>query len=259
MPKLSEHQAGKFVKLMLIGDSGTGKTGALTSLVKDGYNLRILDMDNGLDALRQWVNHDCPDNVDQVDFETLRDTMRMTPSGPIVTAKSYIEALKLMSTWSDGTNPADATEKDIFVVDSLTALGKAALEWAKAGAPGAKDGRQWFFAAQQSIENVLAMLTAEAFHSNVIVISHINWKEVQEGQHKGHPSAVGSALGPVIPRYFNTMLQAEIVGSGKSAKRIIKTMPSSMIDLKNPSPFKMEDTYPLGEGMAKIFRNLKEV
>ena len=144
MPKLSEHQAGKFVKLMLIGDSGTGKTGALTSLVKDGYNLRILDMDNGLDALRQWVNHDCPDNVDQVDFETLRDTMRMTPSGPIVTAKSYIEALKLMSTWSDGTNPADATEKDIFVVDSLTALGKAALEWAKAGAPGAKDGRQWF-------------------------------------------------------------------------------------------------------------------
>ena len=257
MPSLTEHHAGQFVKLLFIGDSGTGKTGALTSLVKDGYNLKILDLDNGLDALRQWVGHECPDQMANVDFETLRDEMRVGPMGPTVRAKTYIAALKLMETWTDDSTPSDSTETDIFVVDSLTSLGKAAMEWAKASNPSAKDPRQWYFAAQQSLENVIAMLTSAEFKSNVIIISHINYKELEEGVHKGYPSAVGSAMGPTVPKYFNTMVQAEIRGSGKNASRKIRTLPSSVIDLKNPSPFKLEGEYDLGDGLAEIFKELK--
>ena len=52
MPSLSAHQSNDYVKLLLCGDSGSGKSGALASLVGAGYKLRILDMDNGLDSLK---------------------------------------------------------------------------------------------------------------------------------------------------------------------------------------------------------------
>jgi hypothetical protein len=257
MAKLSAHQSGKYVKILYIGDSGTGKTGSLTSLVKAGYKLKVLDLDNGLDALRQWISHEKLD-PDQVDFETLRDEMTITSLGPTVKPLAYMKALKLMSEWSDGTKPSEAGEKDVFVLDSLTALGKAAFEWARAQSPAAKDPRQWYFAAQQTVDNVLGMLTSAAFKSNLVIISHINYKELEEGVHKGHPTAVGSAMGPAIPRYFNTMIQAEIRGSGKDAKRTIKTLPTSVIDLKNPAPFKLEPVYDLGTGLASIFEAIKE-
>jgi len=95
MAKLSEHQSGEFVKLLFIGDSGTGKTGAMTSLVKEGYNLRILDLDNGLDALRQHILSECPNKIDNVEFITLRDKIRAGQSGPLVTPQAYVKSLKL--------------------------------------------------------------------------------------------------------------------------------------------------------------------
>lgn len=260
MPKLTDHQSGDFVKLLFIGDSGTGKTGALTSLVAAGYTLKILDFDNGLDALKQWAGKECPDKLANVDFETVRDTVTASTGGPKVKAEAYIKSLKLMSEWPDGSNPAEGGPNEIFVVDSLTTLGKAALEWAKAMNPTAKDGRQWYFAAQQSLENVIAMLTSETFHANLILISHINYKELEEdGMNKGYPSAVGSKMGPTIPKYFNTMIQAETKGSGKSLRRTIRTLPSAMIDNKNPAPFKLQDEYDLGTGLAEIFKGLKSL
>ena len=38
-----------------MGDSGTGKTEALCSLVLAGYKLRILDLDNGLDIVKSYL------------------------------------------------------------------------------------------------------------------------------------------------------------------------------------------------------------
>jgi hypothetical protein len=43
-----EHESNSIVKAMLAADSGSGKTGALACLVDAGFNLRILDFDNGL-------------------------------------------------------------------------------------------------------------------------------------------------------------------------------------------------------------------
>lgn len=257
MAKLSNHQAARFVKALYVGDSGTGKTGSMVSLVADGYTLKVLDLDNGLDALRAFVRHECPDRIDAIDYETVRDTYRAGKAGPLVTAKAFVEATKLMTEWTDESKPSEGGEKEIFVLDSFTALGKAAFEWAKSLQPGAKDPRQWYFAAQQALENIVAMLTSDDFQANVLLISHINYREIQDGTTKGYPSAIGSALGPTIPKYFNTLIMAETIGSGKNLKRRIRTTPTSVIDLKNPSPFVIESEYDLGSGLAEIFRKLK--
>lgn len=258
MAKLSDHQSSKFTKLLYIGDSGTGKTGSLASLVPD-YDLRILDMDNGLDILKAFVKHDHPDRLDSIDFNTVRDKYKATNEGAVVDrAKAFTDAAKLMTKWDDESTPALWGEKTIFVLDSLTTLGRAALAWATGMNPTAKDGRQWYMAAGAGIENIIALLTSDDFMANVIVISHVSYNESQEGMTRGYPSAVGSALGPKLGRYFNNMVLAESSGSGKNVRRTIRTVPTDMIDLKTAAPFAFEDkALPLETGMATIFQTLR--
>lgn len=253
MPSLDQHASSEFSKLIYIGDSGTGKTGSLTSLVAAGYYLRVLDLDNGLDALVHFAREQCPENLTNVEYETIRDKYVGSRGGPICRApKAFTEALDVLTKWSEIEDP-----NSIVVIDSGSAFGRAGFEWAKGMNPATKDPRQWYFAAQQAFENTIAMLTSEAFKHNVIFISHVNYKEVTEGVTKGHVNAIGSALGPIIPRYFNTMILAETTGAGKNTRRRIKSMPTGIIDLKNPTPGKIENELPLETGMAEIFRKLK--
>ena len=73
MPPLSKHQSGCATKMLLLGDSGAGKTGALASLAQAGYNLRILDLDSGVDVLRNLLGDNAAANVESV---TLTDPMK---------------------------------------------------------------------------------------------------------------------------------------------------------------------------------------
>ena len=254
MPTLDSHQSSKFTKLLYIGDSGTGKTGSLVSLLEDGYHFKIIDMDNGLDSLVYYARERCPDKLANVEYETIRDEYRSTKAGPMIKGapKAFVGALDTMTRWSETDDP-----NTIFVIDSLSAFGRAAFEWAKGMNPTAKDPRQWYFSAQQGVESTIAMLTGEQFRMNVILISHVNYKEVTEGTHKGYPNAVGSALGPTISKYFNTLLLAESSGSGTNVRRKIKTMPTGVIDLKIPTP-KVDKELPLESGLSTIFKVLKE-
>ena len=56
MAKLSAHKESKPFKGMIIGDSGSGKTGSLASLAAAGYKLVIMDFDSGLDILATQVH-----------------------------------------------------------------------------------------------------------------------------------------------------------------------------------------------------------
>ncbi len=259
MAAFADHHGSKFIKLFYIGDSGTGKTGSLVSLVSAGYKLRILDLDNGLDSLYQLVKKECPEKIGNVDYESRRDIYKAGAGGPIISGqpKAFTDSLKLMTKWTDESIPSEWGEQTIFVLDSLTAYGKAAFEWAKGMQPGAKDPRQWYFAAQQAVEDTIAMLTSEAFQANVIVISHVTYSELQDGTTKGFASSIGSALGPKLPKYLNTLILAEKSGTGQSVKRTIKTLPTTTVELKNPISFKLPGTLPLETGLATIFSELK--
>jgi hypothetical protein len=100
-----------------------------------------------------------------------------------------------------------------------------------------KDKRQIFYNAQQAAESVLGLLSSESFQTNVIVISHVRWVDRPDGTTKGYPSAIGGALSPQIPAYFNSVALATSSGSGDKVKRTIQTAPTALIDLKNPAPF----------------------
>jgi hypothetical protein len=117
-----------------------------------------------------------------------------------------------------------------------------------------KDPRQWFYTAQQAVENTISLMTADTFATNLVVIAHINWQNRPDGTMKGFPASVGQALGPTIPTYFENMAQCQIV----AGKRTIQTAPTVLLDLKNPAAFRMLPTLPIETGLGDFFKSLKE-
>lgn len=258
MPSLEGSNIAPVTKLLLIGDSGTGKTGSLASLVEAGYRIRILDMDNKVanGILPQILRQKNPELLKQVDFEPLRDKYKSSALGYIIDGmpQAFTKALGLLDKWSDGTVPAQWGPQTILVIDSLTFFADAAFNWAKGMNPSAKDPRQWYGSAQNAVESTLAVLTASSFATNVIVISHVSWQNRPDGSMKGYPSSVGQALGPTIPAYFDNMAECRTDAKGI---RTIQTTPTALIDLKNPASFRMAPTLPLETGLATFFKTLK--
>lgn len=261
MPNLSHHHSNRYTKMLLEGDSGSGKTGATTSLVKAGYHLRILDMDNGLETLKLFVKKECPELIANVEYRTLRDSYKASASGPVIAGqpRAFVDALRMLDRWKyddvDLGVPAEWGPDHILIIDSLTFLSDAALAWAEGLNPSAKDRRQAYGMAQDGIEKVLALVTSHTFETNVIVISHVKYIDNPDGTRKGYPTAVGSALSPIIPRYFNSVALCQTSGTGK---RTIQTQATAMIDLKNPKPFSMAKEYPIDTGLATFFSILRE-
>ena len=113
MPSLSAHQLNTNTKLLLLGDAKSGKTGSLVSLVKAGYKLRILDMDNLLDILKYKILEECPDLIDNVEFRTIRDKYKTGPAGSMIDGKprAWVDAIKMLDHWkyddTDLGKPAD--------------------------------------------------------------------------------------------------------------------------------------------------------
>jgi len=263
MPTLATHQSGDFTKLLFMGDSKSGKTGALASLVLAGYKLRILDYDNGLDVLAQVVRQHKPEALANVEFRTLRDKFKATPLGPVVdgTATAFVEGVRLLDNWKyEGTdlgNPAQWGKECILVIDSFTFMSDAAFRFREPLVPRSKEGkydiRAVYKDAQSAVEDVLALITSESFRTNVIVISHVRYVDNPDGTKKGYPTAVGSALSTQIPRYFNSVALCQTQASA----RTIQTTPTAMIDLANPASFKMLPTLPIETGLATFFKTLR--
>lgn len=269
MPNLADHSSNEFTKLLLIGDAKSGKTGSLVSLVKEGYKIRVLDLDNLLDPLKYFVQNECPEFIDNVTYRTLRDKRKATAAGPVIegTPKAFVEASKMIFEWkykeADGEqvdlgNPAEWGPDCILVIDSLSRLCDAAYDWAEPLVPRGKGGdfdpRAVYSNAQDAVETLIATITGELFQTNVIVIAHVAYLEQADGTTKGFPQGVGKALSPKIPQYFPSV----VLYTNKGGKRTLQTASTPLIDLANPAPFLMEKSYPIEDGLAKFFGVLRE-
>jgi len=268
MPSLNNHQSNSLVKLLLVGDAKSGKTGSLVSLVKAGYKLRILDFDNLLDPLKYFVMKECPDLAETVEYRTLRDKRKATAAGAVIDGppRAFVDAIKMLDSWKykgpDGTDidlgrPSDWGSDCILITDSLSRLCDAAYDWQEAltpaGRSGEKDGRAIYGNAQDSVENMLAMLTSPLFATNLIVIAHGLYMELPDGTNKIFPQGVGQKLSPKIPQYFPNVIRYKNV----AGKRTIQLRSDPMIDLANAAPFAMPETLDVETGLAKFFEVLR--
>ena len=267
MTSLANHQSNSLIKLLLIGDAKSGKTGSLVSLVKAGYKLRILDLDNLLDILKYLVIKECPENLDNVEFLTLRDKRKATAQGSIIDGmpKAFVQAVKMLDLWKytdengveiDLGKPSDWGSDCILIIDSFSRLCDAAYDWREALASGGSDkydGRAVYGDAQDAVESLLAGLTSKTFATNVIVIAHVQYMDLPDGTKKGFPQGVGQKLSPKIPQYFSSV----VFYKNKNNKRTMQTTSTPLIDLANPAPFLIDAEYPTETGLAQFFKALR--
>jgi len=268
MPSLANHLTTPYVKLLLIGDPLTGKTGSLVSLVAADFKLRILDLDNKLDVLAQYIKHQCPDKIGNVEYRSIRDKYKSSAGGAVIAGapKAFVEVCKMLDRWKytdeDGTEvdlgcPADWGPDCILVVDSLTRLFDACFDWQDVlnvpGKSGERDGRATFYAAQNAAENFLAMITGEGMATNLIVIAHGQYMALPDGTTKIMPQGIGQKLSPIIPSYFPNVVRYK----NQSGKRTIQLKSDAMIDLAQAAPFSMPDSLPIETGLAEIFAVLR--
>ena len=70
MPNLSDYGGNTSTKLLITGESGAGKTSTIASMVKAGYEVFVVDCDNGLGILREYLS---PEELLKVHYLPFRD------------------------------------------------------------------------------------------------------------------------------------------------------------------------------------------
>lgn len=271
MPSLDQHSATDVIKMILIGDSGTGKTGSLVSLVKAGYKLRIMDFDGLLRILVEQIKLQCPDKIKNVSFLPFKDKLRASDSGamPDGIPMGFANAIKALMRWKDGDedlgNPADWGPDTVLVIDTFTRVSDCALRWGEFMTPkgkesGKSDGRAPFYTAQGAILDLMTILNAESFHTNVILIAHVAYQDRGDGTIRGFPRAVGKAINTEIPGFFEHILVAERSGTGGNTVRTIKAVTNGMVETKSPILDKhpeLKEPMMLNDALAKYFKTVR--
>ena len=249
-----------------VGDSGTGKTGSLVSLVAAGYTIRLLDMENGYGILKPQIREQCPDMMDNVELEQVSLEFTIGPMGP--KCKNAGVCLSRIGTILDKWQK-ECSPDDIIVSDSITALGRICFEVSKSQNPGVANKVFHYGNAQALVEPLIAILTGPTFPCHTILFTHIDYRDMNKGKRdpkgkgefipeliKGFPSSIGEALNAKIPTYFNEVFRYETIGVGKGAKRVISSIPDGILDVKNTAPSRIKGTYNLDTGLADIFNIL---
>jgi len=247
MASIRNHQASEVTKLLLVGDSGSGKTASLASLANAGYNLRILDFDDGLAILPEFLN---PEAIDRVSYVSLKD-----PFGHVT---AFRKSAQLLSSWKDGDEDLGSvknwTNKDVLVIDSLTLMGESALRGALVfnnKKPTDQATQPEWGTAARDVQNVIQYLTGSEVPCNVIITSHMQYMEGDMGVSKAYPTSVGSKLSTKIGRYFNCVCRIDTKSSSKGTERTLRTVSDHRMDLKVTAPSLIEPNAPLD--LHKLF------
>lgn len=257
MPTLDDHEAGNAVKLLNIGDSKSGKTGALVSLAKAGYHLDILDYDNGLDILRNVLADD-REALKRIRYESPRDTIATVNGLPQLRPPihAYKDAGAILQRWDIGNLGPD----HVLVLDSLTTFSDAAFNQAlmTAGRLNQRPQLQDYGWMADSVKLFVEMITDRSIKCHVIVNTHVRYfsaDEESQTQARGLPNAKGQEISRIVSRYFNTVVLTRSTGTGAGTRRLITTKPQGVVEVATSNP-KAKDSYPVETGMATLFTDL---
>jgi hypothetical protein len=219
MPAISV-QSDSPVKIMMIGKTGVGKTGALASLVCAGYNLRVLDTDKGIkllyslltdphypyaaiikekniniDAAVRYMPIDIPMGIRRVE-ERRGDDVSFIPMLAPKTGRSWNKAVEILFDWKDEDVNLGSiytwTEKDVLVIDSVSTLAKMAYYYSQEmnnRLGSREEGRNYqrdIGSAQRFVTRLCETIYSSELKCNVILITHIIRVDESHGL-PGHP------------------------------------------------------------------------
>ena len=240
MPNFSNHPRDQRVKALVCGDPGTGKTGALASLINTGHKVVVLDFDNGLDILRSYIE----DHHENLFYYTFNVEDPKTP-------QIARDILRHWKTKDEDLGPITEWGPDqVIVIDSASLYGECLLSHSKK-----TDGRMKYFDAGQELQRVIQFLTGPQVKCNVIVNTHIQTIENDQGLIRGYPKMIGSALSKSIGRYFNNLWRLDSKRMGRESVPIVRTKSDSFMALKCSAPKAVDAEHPFD--YAELFQKIK--
>lgn len=255
------------VKILLLGDPGSGKTGSLASLAKAGYNLRIMDFDNGTEILRNLLTPEEYARCSIVPLQDHRTAKRLPVLGQGGSVQGYTvraipakadawqRAINLVFDWKTEKHSYgsvyDWTSKEVLVLDSLTHMWRAAMSFILAinNRLGQNPTQPEWGTCQGMILDVLATFFDASIKCNVVFCAHISYDTDQNEILHGLPSGPGKALNKEIGTYFNHTIRAATVGK----RHTILTESDGVIELKSAAPGRVKPSYPIESGLADYF------
>jgi len=252
MAGFETHLSSERVTTIVMGDSGSGKTSLIGTLANAGFNVRIIDFDNGLDILNSVLTEG---GKARTSFISLRDPTEGRAEA-MMTAKKLI-----LGGWKDGDEDlgklSDWTMNDVLVIDSGTFMGSAAKK-AALTLTGSRNlyealtQPQWGEALRQ-VENVLDYITQPHLPFNVVMTCLPIPVDDDMERTKVYPYCVTKNFSMnVLPGYFNNMVA---IKSRRDGSRVIQTVSDLRMDLKVTRP----DMVPaaIEPDLAKLFGALR--
>lgn len=269
-------------RILMVGYPGSGKTGALCALANAGYKLRILCFDK-LANMQPLFRFTKPEFLPNIDIALFEDKLKSGSQYVALDGKptAFEDALKMMMHWkyteADGTEvdlgrSADWGPDTIVVLDSLTAMGNAAYRRAMALANRTPQNFRDsdYGMAMKEQEAFIEILTSSANKFHLVVLAHLKLvgpKDIRKGDDdltaslkekiadivptRYYPSALGSALPPLIGQHFSCQVLVKATTKGSRTQRIISVLPGEDIDAKVPA-LNMPPTLPQETGLLDV-------
>lgn len=240
--------------ILLVGDPGAGKTGALASLANDGWRLVVANFDGNVEPLAWYVKEDAKERLH---LQVLQDGVKATAAGfraGATVAAAQLPAL--LNNWP-GLGPADSWGPEtVLAIDPLSHLSDRMLGKAASMNGRQKPEPQDYGSMANDLEFLLLYLKTLKCH--VVCITHLrvlgepmdlrSRKEREENPKvtapedswkntlgwKRFPSVAGRQMPPEIASHFAVVLHAKSIGAGRGAQRVLSMVPDVDVDVKAP-------------------------
>lgn len=232
MAKFEEHRVSSVTRLILVGDSGAGKTSALASIANGGYNLRVIDADGQLDPLAGWLTKE---GLKRTSYITIKDDIKPP-------AKAWKRFRQIINKgWVDGKEDLgkvqDWTDKDVLAIDSATFLGMLAKNEALSINGRPLDSQltmtEWGEAVRMMKAQLDYLINPLYFSCNLVVTAIPIGVENDIGITKHYPSCVTRNFSKEVPTYFNNVIQ---IKSKRDGSKVLRTVSDTFIELKTSIP-----------------------
>jgi hypothetical protein len=282
MTALADLTSTDRVKLMVLGHSGSGKTGGLASLASSGYRLWIIDFEDGIPILKSVLQeHYSGKGIANIDVLQISNDFKVAADKLIPETKGWNKFNNALSSWDKPRVPGapfwaySLGDSDVIVLDTLSGLCDLVRDYVL-GLNGRLDlgaRMQDYKQMQELLDFAFRSLAGDKCKAHLIVNAHVqdyreggetvndpknpSQKTIVGGKDVGFARSSGKTFSRSCGRYFNNVLYLEEEPGLRGSERIYNTQPKGIVRVKTSSPYTAKRSYKIENGLAEFFRDVR--